>query len=128
MSDHHLVVNVEEQHAKRLFDAGFTGLAREALGRAQSLSSGTRFEELEHSRRVPVTKEEHAQRKSSAADAALRSLERHRNALLAASDWRVLPDSPEPDKDAWVAYRQQLRDLPANTKDPAKVKWPEPPA
>jgi hypothetical protein len=35
-----------------------------------------------------------------------------RNAQLAASDWRMHTDAPT-DKVAWAAYRQALRDLPA---------------
>lgn len=33
-----------------------------------------------------------------------------RNHLLAQSDWRVLPDAPNPS--AWIVYRQALRDFP----------------
>ena len=36
---------------------------------------------------------------------------REKQMMLAASDWRVLPDAPEANKAAWVAYRQQLRDI-----------------
>ena len=35
-----------------------------------------------------------------------------RNQQLAATDWTQLSDSPL-DKEAWAAYRQALRDLPA---------------
>ena len=35
-----------------------------------------------------------------------------RNAELIASDWRMHTDAPT-DKIAWAAYRQALRDLPA---------------
>jgi hypothetical protein len=35
-----------------------------------------------------------------------------RNAELARTDWTQLPDAPT-DKVAWAAYRQALRDLPA---------------
>ena len=35
-----------------------------------------------------------------------------RNAQLAASDWTMHTDAPT-DKVAWAAYRQALRDLPA---------------
>lgn len=55
-------------------------------------------------------------------------LRRHRNALLAASDWSQLPDAPPALQAAWRPYRQALRDLPASTRAPAKVVWPEPPA
>jgi hypothetical protein len=50
-----------------------------------------------------------------------------RNRLLAASDWTVLGDSPTPTA-IWKAYRQQLRDLPANTTDPFAPIWPTPPS
>lgn len=53
-----------------------------------------------------------------------------RNGLLASSDWRVnVPDSPLSidQKNAWLAYRQALRDLPASVTDPTNVTWPTPP-
>jgi hypothetical protein len=51
-----------------------------------------------------------------------------RNTRLIASDWTQLPDvsvgfAPE-DSAAWSVYRQALRDLPANTNDPANPVWP----
>jgi len=52
-----------------------------------------------------------------------------RNALLAASDWTQTPDSPlsETQQQSWRDYRQALRDLPANTTDPANPTWPTKP-
>jgi hypothetical protein len=52
-----------------------------------------------------------------------------RNALLASSDWTQYTDSPLDDeaKTSWATYRQELRDLPANTDDPANLTWPEVP-
>ena len=49
-----------------------------------------------------------------------------RNALLASSDWTQVADAPV-DQAAWAAYRQALRDLPANTTDTFNVKWPKSP-
>jgi hypothetical protein len=40
-----------------------------------------------------------------------------RDEELAKTDWAMLPDAPT-DKAVWETYRQELRDLPANTKDP----------
>jgi hypothetical protein len=60
-------------------------------------------------------------------DLAWFNLRMERNALLAACDWTVLADTPTSTA-AWKAYRQQLRDLPANTTDPHNVVWPTPPA
>lgn len=52
-----------------------------------------------------------------------------RDARLKASDWAALPDSNPPGgRAAWLAYRQALRDLPANQTDPAAIVWPTPPA
>ena len=46
-----------------------------------------------------------------------------RNALLAASDWRAMPDAPAM-SDAWTLYRQALRDIPATYSSPSDVVWP----
>jgi hypothetical protein len=48
-----------------------------------------------------------------------------RDALLSQSDWRVAVDAPG-DRDAWIAYRQELRDLPAHPDWP-NVEFPDPP-
>lgn len=57
---------------------------------------------------------------------AWRVLRNQRAYLLAASDWTQFPDSPA-DPEVWQAYRQALRDLPKNTKDPRNPEWPEKP-
>lgn len=49
-----------------------------------------------------------------------------RNKLLSESDWTQLPDA-QVNAAAWVTYRQALRDLPANTADPANPVWPAKP-
>lgn len=58
---------------------------------------------------------------------AWRELRLSRRRLLNNSDWTQVPDAPV-DSAAWATYRQQLRDLPANTTDPRNVVWPEPPS
>jgi hypothetical protein len=50
----------------------------------------------------------------------------YRNELLKESDWAVLSDAPT-NKVAWETYRQELRDLPANTKDPKNPNIPAKP-
>lgn len=59
-----------------------------------------------------------------------RALRDQRDALLSSSDWTQLPDSPleAAKRSEWAGYRQALRDLPANTTDPASPIWPTPPA
>jgi hypothetical protein len=49
-----------------------------------------------------------------------------RNQLIAASDWTQLPDVPLLTKEAWVTYRQALRDLTSQA-DPHRIEWPTPP-
>jgi len=58
---------------------------------------------------------------------AMGSLRRERNDLLVSSDWTQYNDSPLDDevKTEWATYRQELRDLPATTDDPANPTWPD---
>lgn len=58
--------------------------------------------------------------------AAWEDLRIERNRRLAASDWTQVADAPV-DRAAWAAYRQELRDLPDNTKDPRNIVWPKQP-
>ena len=53
-------------------------------------------------------------------------LRNRRNQLLAACDFRVVPDAPW-NTAPWLAYRQALRDLPDTTSDPRQADWPEQP-
>jgi len=50
-----------------------------------------------------------------------------RSELLKDSDWTQLPDVPQPTKDAWASYRQQLRDITTQAGYPVNVVWPTPP-
>jgi hypothetical protein len=53
-----------------------------------------------------------------------------RNAILSQTDYLATIDYPHPteeSKQAWLDYRQALRDLPANTTDPENPVWPTPP-
>jgi hypothetical protein len=60
---------------------------------------------------------------------AMASLRTERNTLLTESDWTQYNDSPLDDetKGDWETYRQELRDLPATTEDPANPTWPSAP-
>jgi len=53
-----------------------------------------------------------------------------RNEYLKETDYLATIDYPHPTeevKQAWLDYRQALRDLPANTTDPENPVWPTPP-
>ena len=75
---------------------------------------------------VSLTAEEIAEREAYVRDVLpveqMKELRRQRNQLLAETDHLALSDhvlSAE-----MTAYRQALRDLPANTVDPANPVWP----
>jgi len=56
-----------------------------------------------------------------------KELRTERNLLLDQSDKYATIDYPhatEEAKQAWLDYRQALRDLPANTTDPSNPVWP----
>lgn len=57
-------------------------------------------------------------------------MRQRRDGALQESDWTQIPDAPltEAQKTEWQTYRQQLRDLPANTEDPRNVAWPTKPS
>ena len=60
----------------------------------------------------------------------LNKLRQERNFLLSETDWvsSKYYDLGQPVPEEWVAYRQALRDLPANTEDPANPVWPTKPS
>lgn len=76
---------------------------------------------------VEMTAEEISEQESQRLQDGWNVLRMMRNGLLAASDWTQTADAPV-DASAWSAYRQALRDLPANTTDPFVPVWPTPPA
>lgn len=52
-----------------------------------------------------------------------------RDQLLLQSDWTVFPDAqPKPNKEAWLNYRQTLRDIPKKYTSPQAVIWPQKPS
>jgi hypothetical protein len=59
-------------------------------------------------------------------DRLMDELRSQRDLLLKSSDWTQVSDAPV-DQAAWATYRQQLRDLPNNTEDPANPTWPTKP-
>lgn len=69
----------------------------------------------------PMTTEE----QQAANDRQWNLVRARRNQALFESDWTQLPDSPA-DKQAWAAYRQELRDV-TQQSDPFNVTWPAQP-
>ena len=76
--------------------------------------------------RIPLTAEEIQEREAYARDVLpleqMKALRRQRNQLLTETDYLALSDSTLTDE--MRSYRQALRDLPANTVDPANPVWP----
>ena len=57
-----------------------------------------------------------------------REINKQRNILLSQSDWTAMPDAtPKPSKEAWLTYRQALRDIPQNFSTPEEVVFPTKP-
>ena len=54
------------------------------------------------------------------------SVRQERDALLSSRDWTQIADAPV-DQAAWAAYRQALRDVPAQSGFPDNVTWPDKP-
>jgi len=75
---------------------------------------------------VELTAEEIAEREAYVRDVLpleqMAALRRQRDQLLAETDYLALADSTLTDE--MRSYRQALRDLPANTVDPANPVWP----
>ena len=61
----------------------------------------------------------------------LKELRTKRNTLLEQTDKYIVADWPHPTpevRQAWIDYRQALRDLPSVTEDPANPVWPVQPS
>ena len=75
---------------------------------------------------IPLTAEEIQEREAYERDVLpleqMKELRRQRNQLLAETDYLALADLTLTDE--MRSYRQALRDLPANTVDPANPVWP----
>lgn len=98
------------------------GKVRKVTGGSLTISHAMRFELVgpHRSNPVNVTYQTWAQ--------AAETVRVERDARLDASDWTQMPDA-RVNREAWAAYRQELRDLPA--KQPKvtidTVVWPQPP-
>ena len=69
---------------------------------------------------------EHAAWAAGADTRAAAEVRAERNTKLTATDWTQIADSTA-DKPAWAAYRQALRDVPAQVGFPQSVTWPAKP-
>ena len=67
----------------------------------------------------------HFEREAVAAKNALRKV---RNLKLTATDWTQNADVPATTRNKWLAYRQALRDIPANYNNFGDVVWPTKPS
>ena len=82
---------------------------------------------------VPFTAEEIAEREAYTRDVLpgiqLEELRLERDRRLAETDWIITMHKEKGTNipAAWKTYRQALRDLPANTEDPANPVWPTKP-
>ena len=82
---------------------------------------------------VPFSAEEELKFDNAAAawtaganDRAFADLRKERDRLLLDTDWWASSDLSI--TEAQKSYRQQLRDLPENTADPADITWPTEPS
>lgn len=86
--------------------------------------------------KVPFTEEEIIQRKLEEKNLEEKSIQDEwkklrikRNQLLLGCDWIELPSAniTQEEKDAWLVYRTQLRDITSTITSPFDVVWPTPP-
>ena len=95
---------------------------------------GSDIEDLEwHETNIPkpTLEELTAKHEELVAAQPMNTLRKERDDLLIKTDKYAIPDWPHPTpeaRQAWLDYRQALRDLPSVTEDPANPVWPTPPS
>jgi len=89
---------------------------------AEYVLRGDVLEWLDQTQTEPTEAEIQAEIARLTAEQPLVELRIRRNQLLAETDYLALADSTLTDE--MRSYRQTLRDLPANTVDPANPVWP----
>ena len=122
----YIIYNTETGSIKRLLSCEEADLVQNMEEGEGSLISqeDVAYKRVVNGGLVDIPAEERETLELSVALIDLRSTRRY---LLKQSDWTQVPDAPV-DSAAWAVYRQQLRDLPANTTDPRTVEWPVPPS
>lgn len=96
----------------------------------QKLDEIKKQRELDEQERIKQQEAQEEARKQQELEQAWVSLRARRNQLLLDSDKYVLPDYPhksEEIKQAWLDYRQALRDITNNAEDPYNVTFPNTP-
>ena len=93
---------------------------------AEFVIRGDTIELYQHSDPQPTADELQAEIDRLEAAQPLVELRKKRNELLAETDYLALSDVTL--SEDMRAYRQNLRDLPANTSDPANPTWPVKPS
>jgi len=80
---------------------------------------------------IPFTAEEESIRDAEEAawdaganDRKAAEVREQRNKKLTATDWTQTADVPQAVKDSYVAYRQALRDVTAQSGFPNEITWP----
>ena len=82
---------------------------------------------------VQITSDEKAAREAelnanpTTSERLLMQLREMRNRKLAETDWTQGADVPDAIKNAYVSYRQALRDITNTYNDPTAVVWPDKP-
>ena len=83
---------------------------------------------------IPVEEQEEETNTIQVVLTPMELLRAHRDGLLSQTDWRMLEDYPNDDKEVWKTYRQQLRDITigANPQidengELVNITWPTPP-
>ena len=97
--------------------------------------TGTHYDNLiweeENTLPKPTLEELTAKHEELVAAQPMNTLRKERDDLLIKTDKYAIPDWPHPTpeaRQAWLDYRQALRDLPSVTEDPANPVWPTPPS
>ena len=101
---------------------------------AEYVIRGKSIEWLDTEQTQPTEAEIEAELARLIAEQALKALRTRRNQLLTETDWVTLKAIDDSNDglgiqlpQVWMDYRQALRDLPANTVDPANPVWPTKP-
>jgi lysophospholipase L1-like esterase len=93
---------------------------------AEWVLRGDDLEWLDTNQTEPTEAEIEAELARLTAEQPWKILRQRRDQLLTETDYLALADSTMTDE--MQAYRQALRDLPANTEDPANPVWPTKPS